>query len=165
MVIQSRILVLLLVVIGMAACSGDDTGIEVILEPEIEVTPEPEPVEEVIPEPVVEIVYVPTLESWGIEDGELEIVNGNCNLPIFRKVAFPHDTLPALEVATWGSTLTTEWKQIGGPPNCATDNFYTDYSGRKMIDLTMSYVAYDDGRLKDFSSSASSYSQIWCIGA
>ncbi len=85
---------LLLIVICMAACSGDDIEVEVILEPEaveselveeIEPTPEPEP------EPVVETVYVPTLESWGIEDGELEIVNGNCNLPIFRKIAFPND--------------------------------------------------------------------------
>ena len=97
MVVQSRILVLLLVGIGMvSACSGDDTGIEVILEPEAEVTPkpelmpEPEPVEEVIPEPDVETIYVPTLESWGIEDGLLEIVNGNCNLPIFRKTPFPY---------------------------------------------------------------------------
>ena len=78
----------------MVACSGDDTGIEVILEPEIEVIPEPEPMEEVIPEPelepVVETIYVPTLESWGIEDGLLEIVDGNCNLPIFRKTPFPY---------------------------------------------------------------------------
>ena len=100
----------MLVVIGMAACGGDDTGVEVIPEPEVEVTPEPEMMEpELIPisDPVVETVYVPTLESWGIEDGELEIVNGNCNLPIFRKVAFPHD------VETY--KITSESGAMGGP--------------------------------------------------
>ena len=80
-----------LAVVYITACSGDDTGIEVLFEPEVEVTQKPEPVEEVIPEPVVETVYVPTLESWGIEDGQVEIINGNCNLPIFKKAPFPHD--------------------------------------------------------------------------
>ena len=82
----------LFLLIFITACSGDDTEVEVIPEPEVvesesveEIQPEPKP------EPVVETIYVPTLESWGIEDGELEIVNGNCNLPIFRKIAFPHD--------------------------------------------------------------------------
>ena len=97
----------------MAACSGDDTGIEVILEPEMEVIPEPEPMEEVIPEPelepVVETIDVPTLESWGIEDGLLEIVDGNCNLPILRKVAFPHD------VKTDTYKITSESGALGGP--------------------------------------------------
>ena len=104
----------MLVVIGMAACGGDDTGVEVIPEPEVEVTPEPEMMEpELIPisDPVVETVYVPTLESWGIEDGELEIVNGNCNLPIFRKVAFPHDVETYKIKSESGSIM-------GGGPEC-----------------------------------------------
>ena len=105
----------MLVVIGMAACSGDDTGVEVMFEPEIEVTPEPKPVEEVIPEPVVETVDVPTLESWGIEDGELEIVNGNCNLPIFKKAPFPFSESMEEIRAEQGAVL-------GGGPECRDDD-------------------------------------------
>ena len=83
MVGQSRILILLLVVIGMAACSGDNTGIEVISEPEIEVTPEPELVEGVIPEPEPEpdLRHFGTLESWGAENGFIDVATdkaGNC---------------------------------------------------------------------------------------
>ena len=83
MVVQSRILVLLLVVIGMAACSGDDTGVEVILEPEVEVTPEP--VEEVIPEPEPELRHFGTLESWGARNGFIDVAidnAGNCVDPL-----------------------------------------------------------------------------------
>ena len=81
MVGQSRILILLLVVIGMAACSGDNTGVEVIPEPGIEITPEP--IEEVIPEeePELDFGYFPTLESWGAEDGFINVATdneGNC---------------------------------------------------------------------------------------
>ena len=110
-------LVLLLVVIGMVACSGDDTEVEVILEPKIEVTPEPveEVIPEPIPEPVVETVYVPTLESWGIEDGELEIVNGNCNLPIFKKAPFPRAPVMEEIRAETGAVS-------GGGPECLDDD-------------------------------------------
>ncbi len=102
----------------MTACSGGDTEIEVIQEPETVQEPiqEPEPTEEapLIPEPVVETGYLPTLESWGIEDGELEIVNGNCNLPIFRKVPFP-STVPLERIRNWMPI-------IGGGPYCLDDD-------------------------------------------
>ena len=109
-------LVLLLVVIGMTACSGDDMGVEVIPEPEVV---EPESVEEVIPEPipepVVETVYVPTLESWGIEDGRVEIINGNCNLPIFKKAPFPRAPVMEEIRAETGAVS-------GGGPECLDDD-------------------------------------------
>ena len=100
-----------LAVVYITACSGDDTGVEVMFDPEVEVTQGLEPVEEVTPELIVETVDVPTLESWGIEDGELEIVNGNCNLPIFKKAPFPR--APAMEEirAESGAVL-------GGGPEC-----------------------------------------------
>ena len=75
MVGQSRILILLLVVIGMAACSGDNTGVEVIPEPGIEVTPEP--IEEVIPEEEPDFRHFGTLESWGAEDGFINVAKDN----------------------------------------------------------------------------------------
>ena len=106
---------ILFVIIGTAACSGDDTGVEVMFDPEIEVTPEPEPVEEVIPEPVVETVDVPTLESWGIEDGSLEIVNGNCNLPIFKRAPFPHNVVMKKIRSEQGAVG-------GGGPECRDDD-------------------------------------------
>ena len=97
----------------MAACSGGDTGIEVILEPEVEVTPEPEPIEEVIPEPEpdVETVDVPTLESWGAEYGEV-----NCQSPLLTKEApFPF--------ASNLKPYPGEWQAVGGGgPECRDDD-------------------------------------------
>ena len=86
---------ILLVLIGIAACGGGDMEVEVVSEPEVI---EPESVEEVIPEPipepVVETVYVPTLESWGAEDGFIDVAkdnNGNCVDPLLTNTAeFPN---------------------------------------------------------------------------
>lgn len=90
--------------ICMVACNSD-TEIEVIPEPETVQEPiqEPEPMEE--PEPVIETIYLPTLESWGIQDGELEIVNGNCDPAIFRGASFPGSPM---------NLLTTDWELVPG---------------------------------------------------
>ena len=107
-----------LLLICMTACSGDDTEVEVISEPEVvelepveEIEPEPEPT----PEPVVETISLSTLESWGIEDGLLEIVNGNCNLPIFKKTRFPNSNVRMERVSNWMPV-------IGGGPYCLDDD-------------------------------------------
>ena len=120
MVGQSRILILLLVVIGMAACSGDDTGVEVILEPEVEVTPEPEPVEEVIPEPEPEpdLRHFGTLESWGAEDGFINVAKdnaGNCVDPLLL--------IPDEDPFSFGDMkkITTAASNVRGP-QCRDDD-------------------------------------------
>ena len=77
----------------MTSCSGDDTEVEVIQKQEViesesmeEVIPEPEPK----PEPDFE--YFGTLESWGAEDGLINIAKdnaGNCEDDLFTKQHFP----------------------------------------------------------------------------
>lgn len=84
---------LLLILICTAACSGGDTEIEVIPEPEIVQEPiqEPEPVEEIPPEPDLE--YFGTLESWGAVNGLIDVATdngGNCIDPLLTtKAKFP----------------------------------------------------------------------------
>ncbi len=115
-----KITALFLLLIFMVACSGGDTEIEVIPESETVQEPiqEPEPIEEAPPrpEPVVEIIYVPTLESWGIEDGLLEIVDGNCNLPIFKKAGFPNTNVSMEEIQSEHVPV------LGGGPYCLDDD-------------------------------------------
>ena len=72
---------LLLIVICMAACSSDDTEVEVI--------PEPEPIEEAVPEPVPNntIVRFPPVNGSLRSFGEPEIVPGSgpeCNPDLFK---------------------------------------------------------------------------------
>lgn len=127
---------LLLVLICITACSGGDTEVEVIPEPEVVVS-EPEPVEQPVqrpePEPVVEIVYVPTLESWGIEDGELKIVDGVCDPSLFEQESFPHPRPPEKIL---------NQKSIGGP-----DCFDDDPEGSR-VDVPCVYDhSIDQGRI------------------
>lgn len=95
-----QILRVLLLLIVTAACSGGDTEVEVIPEPEIV---EPELVEEVIPEPE-DWEYFGSLKSWGAEDGLINVAKdneGDCVDPLLtNKALFPPVTL---------ETLTTEW--------------------------------------------------------
>lgn len=153
---------LLLVIIGMASCSGDDTGIEVIPEQEIV---EPETVEEVVPEPepepVVETVYVPTLESLADIDfdrfdflkswADIDVANGEqiaCNDRVFTEMG-----LSDLQVTDWDTPnpITTEWKVIGGP-TCERGEFYpidtTADGGNIKIDLVMPYPYNSEGNLR-----------------
>ena len=132
---------ILLVVIGMAACSGGDT--------EVEVTQEPEPVEDVIPEPTPEpeVIYsgpFDFLESWADISYGAEI---SCNDRVFTKSNFPD-----LQVTRWNNPnpITTQW-HVRGAPVCDYDKFYPTYElltgstteYRKRIDLSMRYPDRD----------------------
>ena len=103
----------------MAACSGDDTGVEVMFEPEVEVTPEPEPVEEVIPEPEPDFGYFPTLESWGAEDGFINVATdnaGNCVDPLLNE----KDNEDPFSF-NYMEKITTASSPVGGP-ECRDDD-------------------------------------------
>ena len=110
-----------LAVVYIAACSGDDTEVEITQRPEPveevlpETTPEPEPPQE--PEPDFE--YFATLESWGAENGLIDVATdnaGNCVDPLLtNKTEFP----PASNLKPYPG----EWIPVsGGGPECRDDD-------------------------------------------
>ena len=128
MVVQSKILVLLLVLIAITACGGSDTEVEVIPEPEVV---EPESVEEVIPEPTPEPMPDPEpepevnevgpfdfLETWADKDVE-ELIK--CDDTVFSDAGFSD-----FKVTSWSNLSTGSWPIVGSA-SCDYDKFYPKF--------------------------------------
>ena len=128
---------MLFVLIGIASCSSDDT--------EIEATPEPKPVEQMeaepdpIPLPEPDYEYFQVLESWGAEDGLINVAKdnaGNCvDSLVANKAPFP---VPV------SRNITTEWPYM--EVECNPDLFVTPATfelelnrGRGTISRVVSY--------------------------